>query len=89
MKNSHSLFDDILAIVELYLQHSYSVEPVDGLFISIDMKLSLIMEDDIYEIGDYYPMKELLMTEENEGQITVSPNETVIHQIADYYSDKK
>lgn len=84
--NSHLLFDDILSIVEIYLQQSYYVEPVDGLFISRDMKLSLMMEEDIYEIGDYYPMKELLMVEEKEGHINVLPNRAVIHQIADYYS---
>ena len=86
MKDNNALRKEITDIVEQYIQYNMNVEPIDGLFIAEDLTLSLEMEDDIYLLGDFYRMDDLVIKEVREGKELVSPNYFAIKAIADHYT---
>ena len=86
MKTNNALRKEITDIVEQYIQYNINVEPIDGLFITEDLSISLVMEDDIYLLGDFYRMEDLVIKEVREGKELASPNHSAIKEIADYYT---
>ena len=77
---------ELTSLVEQYIQHNMDIEPIDGVFISEDLSISLVMEDDIYYWGDFYRMDVLITKEMRGEQEIVIPNHSAIKRIAAHYT---
>ena len=89
MKDNMNLQNEITTIVEQYILYNMVVEPVDGLFIAEDLSVSLMMEDDIFILGDFYYMKDLIKEDVKDGQKTIEPDYLTIQEIADNYNSNR
>lgn len=85
-KKALSFKKELLKTIRVYISSNLNEEPVDGIFITVDKEITLVNIDDIYQIGDYYPIEQFLVVKKRFGKRVTVPNKLIIRQVAKKYS---
>ncbi len=83
--NDKEMYEELVHIIQTYLDFNASCDHVDGLLINRSQEISLVVLDEIYELGDYYPIEDLINVEELANGTRMIPNERKLREIAQKY----